>query len=43
MNPTQGHVLRTDGGVNYVDSAILLASFGRLLDENGSGHFLRAR
>ena len=43
VHGTQGHVLRTDGGVNYVDSETLLTNFGRLLDENGNGHFLRAR
>jgi hypothetical protein len=39
----QGHFVRTDGSVVFSGSAPLLADFYRLLDPNGSGHFLRAR
>lgn len=39
----QGHFLRTDGSVVFSGSAPLLADIFRLLDPNGSGHFLRAR
>lgn len=39
----QGHFVRTDGSVVFSDAALLLADRYRLLDPNGSGHFLRAR
>lgn len=39
----QGHTLRTDGSVTFTDTKTLAADYPRLLDDNGSGHFLRAR